>query len=386
MLLRASFGAPRVQHILRCSPSADHVALSTFDTIQRSALSCITNCELTDIQWLQSSLPIKDGGLGIRSVAALAIPAFLASAASTLSLQDAILIKCPCPTDVVVDLCLVSWLSVHGLLPSAPVSHKQSAWDRPGIVADRCLVESNKNTTRDKAVFLASVSHHSGDWLSALPIASCGLHLDDEAIRVAVAMRLGLNVCVPHKCQCGQDVDACGSHAFVCRRAQGRITRHQALNDMIARSFTSAGVPVMKEPTGLARSDGKRPDGLTLVPWSCGKALTWDVTVATTLADSYIVSSSRAAGSAAEAAALKKIEKYADLPASYLFKPVAFESLGVINSSAVDLLNEIGHRISLVSGELRETRFLFQRLSIVIQRYNSILLYQSFVSNVDPDL
>jgi len=127
MLLRASFGAPRVQHILRCSPSADHVALSTFDTIQRSALSCITNCELTDIQWLQSSLPIKDGGLGIRSVAALAIPAFLASAASTLSLQDAILIKCPCPTDVVVDLCLASWSSVHGLLPSAPVSHKQSA-------------------------------------------------------------------------------------------------------------------------------------------------------------------------------------------------------------------------------------------------------------------
>ena len=32
-----------------------------------------------------------------------------------------------------------------------------------------------------------------------------------------------------------------------------------------------------KEPQGLSRSDGKRPDGLTLIPWQAGKALTWDV-------------------------------------------------------------------------------------------------------------
>ena len=37
---------------------------------------------------------------------------------------------------------------------------------------------------------------------------------------------------------------------------------------MIARSFAAAGIPVTKEPTGLFRSDGKRPDGLTLVPVS----------------------------------------------------------------------------------------------------------------------
>ena len=36
--------------------------------------------------------------------------------------------------------------------------------------------------------------------------------------------------------------------------------RHHALNDLIARSFASAGVPVTKEPIGLFRSDGKRPE------------------------------------------------------------------------------------------------------------------------------
>lgn len=154
----------------------------------------------------------------------------------------------------------------------------------------------------------------------------------------------------------------------------------------MARAFSSAGVPAMKEPTGLARNDGKRPDGLTLVPWSCGKALTWDVTIATTLADSYIASSSRSAGSAAEAAAARKVQKYADIPANYIFKPIAVETLGVFSSSATEVINELGRRISLVSGEARETRFLYQRLSITVQRYNSILLYQSFVANVDPDL
>jgi len=44
-------------------------------------------------------------------------------------------------------------------------------------------------------------------------------------------------------------------------------------DDLIARAFSSAGLPVTEEPSGLFRSDGKWPDGLTLVPWSNGKAL-----------------------------------------------------------------------------------------------------------------
>jgi hypothetical protein len=33
------------------------------------------------------------------------------------------------------------------------------------------------------------------------------------------------------------------------------------------------------EPNGLSRDDGKRPDGMTLVPWIKGQPLVWDVTV-----------------------------------------------------------------------------------------------------------
>jgi len=77
--------------------------------------------------------------------------------------------------------------------------------------------------------------------------------------------------------------------------APSRITRHHALN-IISRAFASAKIPVTNEPSGLFRSDGKRPDGLTLIPWQRGLSLTWDVTVGTTLADSYISASASSAG------------------------------------------------------------------------------------------
>jgi hypothetical protein len=161
--------------------------------------------------------------------------------------------------------------------------------------------------------------------------------------------------------------------------------RHQALNDIVARAFSSAGVPAMKEPSGLSRSDGKRPDGLTLIPWRGGRSLTWDVTVASTLADSYIHLSVGTAGAVAEMAAERKRAKYANLPASYAFQPIAMETLGPLDSSATDFLNDLGRKITSVSGEARETFYLFQRISITLQRFNSVLLHDTFVEQDEPD-
>ena len=96
---------------------------------------------------------------------------------------------------------------------------------------------------------------------------------------MAIGLRLGLEICVPHQCHCGAQVDAYGRHGLVCKKAPGRSIRHHALNDLVARALSAADVPSSKEPQGLCRSDGKRPDGLTLIPWQIGKSLVWDVTV-----------------------------------------------------------------------------------------------------------
>ena len=66
---------------------------------------------------------------------------------------------------------------------------------------------------------------------------------------------------------------------------------------MIARAVTLADIPCVKEPQGLSRCDGKRPDGMTLIPWNAGK---WDVTVIDTVAQSFVSQSSLCAGSVAK--------------------------------------------------------------------------------------
>jgi len=44
-----------------------------------------------------------------------------------------------------------------------------------------------------------------------------------------------------------------GSACLFCKHASGQTQRHHALNDVIARSFASAEIPVAKEPTGIYR-------------------------------------------------------------------------------------------------------------------------------------
>jgi len=98
-----------------------------------------------------------------------------------------------------------------------------------------------------------------------------------------------------------------------------------------ALTFVSTGIPATKEPQGLSRSDGKRPDGLTLIPWQAGKALTWDVTAVCPLADSYIYTAAQDAGAVSELAAARKTAKYAALESCYIFQSIAVETLGPIN-------------------------------------------------------
>ena len=93
------------------------------------------------------------------------------------------------------------------------------------------------------------------------------------------------------------------------------------------------------------------------------------------------------AGSAAETASIRKESKYSSLPPEYLFQPVAIETLGPLNALAVNFLSEVGRRLTSLSGDPRETSFLFQRLSMLIQRFNSALITDSFCfANEDPDL
>ena len=136
----------------------------------------------------------------------------------------------------------------------------------------------------------------------------------------------------------------------MCKHAPNQVVRHHALNECISRAFSAAGIPVKKEPTGLALKDGKRPDGCTLIPWRGGRPLAWDVTVCTTVAESYVNAASHTPGAVAEQAADRKCLKYADLSAAYEFQPVAVESHGPLSDTTLSFLVDLGRKISERSG------------------------------------
>ena len=62
-----------------------------------------------------------------------------------------------------------------------------------------------------------------------------------------------------------------------------------------------------------------------------------------------------------------------------MFQPIAVESLGPVNTSGCAFLSKLGRKLSTQSGNDRKTSFLFQQLSFLIQRFNAILLLDSFV-------
>ena len=64
----------------------------------------------------------------------------------------------------------------------------------------------------------------------------------------------------------------------------GRYSRHDTLKSFIKQTLGSLSLPSMLEPRGLYRTDGKRPEGVTMIPWEMGKQLVWDVTVVDALA------------------------------------------------------------------------------------------------------
>ena len=130
----------------------------------------------------------------------------------------------------------------------------------------------------------------------------------------------------------------------------------------------------------MLREDGKRPDGVTLIPWSRGKCLAWDVTVSDTYAAFHINETSTKPAAAADRAAELKKTKYQFLCQTHLFVPLAIETSGVFNDEAMVFFQEIGRRMEEETGDNTETEYLLQRISVMIQCGNAT----SFAGTFQP--
>lgn len=366
--------APRLMYLLRSAPVYKQPsALQKIDELVRGALTEASNVNISGPAWKQATLPLRLGGLGVRAVESLALPCYVASLGAALPLVRTIY---PHLTESVAPASLLSALQnfskITGIseLPEI-TSAGQRVWDSLSsqVSRDQLLRDANQ---LHRARLEAAAQPHTASWLQAVPVPNLGLHLDSDTVRIAVALRLGAAVCEPHRCRlCNRSVDHLGHHGLSCTRSAGRFPRHTLLNDVIKRGLGSAGIPAILEPVGLDRGDGKRPDGLTLFPYSSGKCLIWDATCTDTFADSNLIQSALVSGHAARSAEERKRRHYADLSARYRFEPIAVETSGVLGPAASSFIKELGRKITARTGERRESAWLFQRISIAVARGNA---------------
>ena len=169
-------------------------AVEAYDSLLRRVLGNITNvCLEEDETWTQPSLPVGAGGIGVSRVSQLAPSAFLASAAGYSELVAQILPPqmqgIPNPSR---DAALAAWQHSHSEVPpSGAASHRQKAWNAPLIQITYDALMGVAYNPSIRARLLAVASKEAGAWLTAFPISSLGLRMDDEVVRIVYVVQLG---------------------------------------------------------------------------------------------------------------------------------------------------------------------------------------------------
>ena len=134
------------------------------------------------------ALPAETGGLGVSSASLLALPAFLASAFGASDFRTTIFSETF--EDLSFTKALEKWLSL---------TNEQ---------------ESPLEGTRR---------------LNVVPCKNLDQKLDDQQLRISIALRLGANICVAHTCHCGKRVERDGLHGLSGTKSAGRFSRHTTL-------------------------------------------------------------------------------------------------------------------------------------------------------------
>ena len=102
-----------------------------------------------------------------------------------------------------------------------------------------------------------------------------------------------------------------------------------------------------------------------------------------TFASSYVSSTSSTPGAAAEAAVKRKLSKCSTISQTHISIQVALETMEPINAEGLRFFYEVGDRSVSVSGDLRESSFVFQRFCVLVQRFNMVAFRDTFHSETE---
>ena len=80
---------PKLMYLLRSSPTFQHPdLLAVIYDLLKSCATDICNVSFDDIGWIQATLPIRLGSIGLLRVSVFALPAYLASISASQSSES----------------------------------------------------------------------------------------------------------------------------------------------------------------------------------------------------------------------------------------------------------------------------------------------------------
>ena len=359
--------------------------LSQFDTITREALSRIVAFPLTDLQWRQAKLPCSMGGVGLLAAADQSPIAFATSYLSSHRLIVDLLhpgadidpsLPQPLLDSISGKLGEVTTVeSLHGMSQKM-LSFKVNQLNQRLLIDDFTLEAGQRETARLRCLG----NKHAGDWLTVVPSPSLGLSLRAQEFNLSLKYRLGCPIYTSDSTcpACHQPSDLMGDHALGCGSQGERIARHNLLRDAMHQTAAAAALGPVKEGRYLLPGRDARPADLLIPRWEGGKDTALDVTVVSALQSAMVAGSATTDGYAVGKAFDRKVARVGEAcrQEGIAFVPIAADTLGGWHKVAIQQVKKLGAVLARHRGEdeQRETRHLFQRLSLLLMRGNASLL------------
>ena len=217
------------------------------DAIDNFLVPSLFGCEINDNERKIISLPIKDGGLGIRKV----------GEDGDKSYETSIKVTLPLTTQI---------HNQSDELPNVDVvrnAKNDAIREVKTFQSERTLNIKNMQSSETQRSLEQLSEPGASSWLGALPLETQGFNLTKGEFQDALALRYQKQIKnLPSKCPCGKNFDT--THAMNCHRGGFVNARHDNIRDMECTLLKSVVHDVECEPSlqPVVNKSGYRPSAI----------------------------------------------------------------------------------------------------------------------------
>ena len=340
-------------------------------------LHCLEECaafELTYSATKQVQLPLRLGGLGLRSVSNHSPSAYIASVSNTIDIASAPITSQRLKEAVALYNSMVNpadAIAFESVTSSPPQQHHLS-----GKIEETFFNTFLQNSMVCTRAWLRAVSATNANaWLRAIPSIHKDLALEPNEMQVLLKWWLGIPISsMNSKCPlCLKTLDPDGHHALTCRSGGDTITRHNKLRDCFANLCSKACLsPQLEKGPGI---DFSRPADVLVPNWSLSRPAAFDLKVIHPLNTDLILEASMASGNSAECGEAGKHAKNDETCSElgWTCIPLVVEVYGGWGCEAQECFSKLSKRLAMQMG-LSDSEALSQiycLLGVTLMRQNA---------------